>query len=815
MSDYERRFQRSIQKLTIPSWFTDITPSLNTLNNSKQSIISTTPIPWKTSYKEPQRTPEILYVRTPHSYRSCRSSIATSPSPSIHSWHPNFLFDGSRRQKKYEKGIERVSKSSRWYQPTQFIANETTDVQTGNIKVSTSTKHKQQSSKNNHYDTPKIHCNDQNLILKSNLLVTNGDIEKNIVTVQTKNMITNEKQQDNHIKSNESQIMPLAITKEPSSRIELEVVTDEEHDNRSLSMNNNNPIPSRTNLSLSIEKSDDNELLERVANDLVESVLNNILLLQNLEHDDDKNSGVRELSEDENGLRELDENDMNDTDEFIVFATKAELSDDEQASNIPRCSLNKLYTFSKTHHNGIDNSKQKTSNQNTSPSSSSTLEKDVIATNSQLNSNTEQSFDKLFSSSPTCQSHNEQRQTTLDEYVDVILCPSANSHLPKYKSTEGVNEETARIGRLLLDSIPTSFIDDVHHLFQTPISIQSTSNNNRFIASDRTDIYDSPRKDCLAIQQRIIEEYDEELNDEVHRDSAYSSNQERINMQQSFYELLSECYSGYSFIQSDFLIPNISSLQSTTDEAYESEPTTMSSSIGKTAYVHPDLEHEFEYPSPPPPVPDRRLKPGHLKSPTINSRLIKQHNIDSAEYSIIQKPKSLPLTAIQQLIVSTSNNANISSTRTMSSRHYCGSIPISDKLIQSCIDSIRVNAKEDSNDKNKDKRNTGVLSCLHPSTTDDNNNNNNNKRNIIRKSSPLNKMKIKKQKLITDFDEATNGLAIRLPAPIDNSYDLTSKQSLNRTSTPLTTKRVNGIIKDQCVTDNIKSDRTLFYETSV
>jgi len=115
-----------------------------------------------------------------------------------------------------------------------------------------------------------------------------------------------------------------------------------------------------------------------------------------------------------------------------------------------------------------------------------------------------------------------------------------------------------------------------------------------------------------------------ELTDKVRRDSAYSSNQERINIQQSIYEPLSECYSGYSLIQSDFLTPNVSSLQSTTDEAYESEPTTattsprspaMSSSIATTTHIHPDLEHEFEYPSPPPPIPDRRLKPAHLRPP--------------------------------------------------------------------------------------------------------------------------------------------------------------------------------------------------------
>ncbi|CAF4209898.1 unnamed protein product, partial [Rotaria sordida] len=54
--------------------------------------------------------------------------------------------------------------------------------------------------------------------------------------------------------------------------------------------------------------------------------------------------------------------------------------------------------------------------------------------------------------------------------------------------------------------------------------------------------------------------------------------------------------------------------------------------------------------------------------------------------------------------------------------------------------------------------------------------------------------------------EATNGLAILLPASKDNFNDLTNNQNSNRTSTPLTTKRVNGMIKDQRAIDNVKSD---------
>jgi hypothetical protein len=270
--------------------------------------------------------------------------------------------------------------------------------------------------------------------------------------------------------------------------------------------------------------------------------------------------------------------------------------------------------------------------------------------------------------------------------------------------------------------------------------------------------------------------YPIELNAKIRLDSAYSSNQERINIPQSMYEPLSDCYSGYSFIQSDFLTPNISSLQSTTDEAYESEPTTMSSSIATATHVHPELEHEFEFPSPPPPVPDRRLKPAYLKLslPTTKPPLTKQDNTDSNGYSLVQKTKPLPLTAIRQFVTSTSDNSTSSSTKTMSSRHYCGSIPVSNEVIQPYTNSTSIQTNGHSKTKTKEKRTSKALSCLHPSTTD-----NNNKRNTITKSSG-DKIKIKKQKLITEFDEATNGLAIRIPAPTSPRHDSTNKQNLNR-----------------------------------
>ena len=87
---------------------------------------------------------------------------------------------------------------------------------------------------------------------------------------------------------------------------------------------------------------DEDFSLERAANELVQSILADILLLKTLDDSDDQNSGVRELSDDETGLRELDENDMNDTDEFIVFATPNQSSDNCQYH------ANKIYTFSKS-----------------------------------------------------------------------------------------------------------------------------------------------------------------------------------------------------------------------------------------------------------------------------------------------------------------------------------------------------------------------------------------------------------------------------------------------------------------------------------
>ena len=112
-------------------------------------------------------------------------------------------------------------------------------------------------------------------------------------------------------------------------------------------------------------------LLERVASNLTDSIINYAVLFKSLDHDYDKNTDVRELSDDENALRELDENDISGTDEFIVFATKPETSDDndnnnnnsQTSSTIPRDSLNRLYTFSRTNDGDRINSRKVPSNQ--------------------------------------------------------------------------------------------------------------------------------------------------------------------------------------------------------------------------------------------------------------------------------------------------------------------------------------------------------------------------------------------------------------------------------------------------------------------
>lgn len=133
----------------------------------------------------------------------------------------------------------------------------------------------------------------------------------------------------------------------------------------------------------------------------------------------------------------------------------------------------------------------------------------------------------------------------------------------------------------------------------------------------------------------------------------------------SIYESLSECYSGYSSAVSDFVSkPKTASGPSPSDEAYESDRTLSTSSA---ANVHPQLVHEFEYPSPPPPVPDRSLKPSRLRpAPPIKPR---KKKTKTAEIDVSSQ------IAFARTIVSSASETS-SSVRSMSSRHYCGSLPI-------------------------------------------------------------------------------------------------------------------------------------------
>lgn len=259
-----------------------------------------------------------------------------------------------------------------------------------------------------------------------------------------------------------------------------------------------------------------------------------------------------------------------------------------------------------------------------------------------------------------------------------------------------------------------------------------------------------------------------EFLEDIQHDSGYSSNHERFPLPVSIYEHLLDCYSGSSFIHNDLIPTNLSSI---TDEAYESEPTTVSSSIATTmtvAHVHPDLEHEFEYPSPPPPVPDRRLKPAHLRTPPMS----KQESIDSSSYTSVQKTTSVPKTAIEHLIASTSNEVCSTPVKTMSSRHYCGSIPVAREPPLPTKDSLSTVKTPTT----KEKRVSKTLNCLHSSAVNDDHDKS---FAWIKSSSSSYRNKTKKQTK-KEFDEATNGLAIRLPAPSTNGHQTTSKSTLQR-----------------------------------
>jgi hypothetical protein len=338
----------------------------------------------------------------------------------------------------------------------------------------------------------------------------------------------------------------------------------------------------------------------------------------------------------------------------------------------------------------------------------------------------------------------------------------------------------------------------------------------------------SPRKvitttiteEYRCIQRRIVEEIgtgyysirsycsnfyslsniDEQEQEQEHKQSNYSSKYEQLPCdrsltasvpldESSIYESLSDCYSGYSSTQNEFRMPlkaplvsNVTSLVSTADEAYESDPArtispTMSSSTGMTiTHVHPDLENEFEFPSPPPPVPDRRLKPVYLRSgpPAIKPRTPKQHNNTSNADESQQKVLAPSLSVIQHIVASTSNDETTIVTRAMSSRHYCGTLPMSNPLPTS---SNNIETKSKTH-RDSTKRNSKTLSCL-TNTTNDEQQQHQQQHDVIFSKSSMNGSRAKKSSM-NGFDEMTNGLAIRLPASIDNESDSNEKSVTNR-----------------------------------
>jgi hypothetical protein len=137
--------------------------------------------------------------------------------------------------------------------------------------------------------------------------------------------------------------------------VELEEITDEDEYHEKRSSINSKSISTMIESKHDVDDIDNDQarrvLLEQYARDLVNAILVDAVNLSTLSVE--MNMGVRELSDDENGLRELDENEMNETDEFIVFADasnriESDMTDHvQQPSNVPRGSLNRLYTFSR------------------------------------------------------------------------------------------------------------------------------------------------------------------------------------------------------------------------------------------------------------------------------------------------------------------------------------------------------------------------------------------------------------------------------------------------------------------------------------
>ena len=189
------------------------------------------------------------------------------------------------------------------------------------------------------------------------------------------------------------------------------------------------------------------------------------------------------------------------------------------------------------------------------------------------------------------------------------------------------------------------------------------------------------------------------------------------------------------------------------------------STAGVTTYVHPDLEHEFEYPSPPPPVPDRRLKPLHLRPvppPPVKPRTLRPSTKELNDRIDVPKGTTSSLTIIQHLTASASNDSTTSTARMMSSRHYCGSLPINtESTLPTDVSHTAVTTNNE-----KEKPNSKTSHSLNSRAHDDPQD----KQDIIFSKPSLNNTKSKKRST-TYFNEATNGLAIRLPAAVLNGSD--------------------------------------------
>lgn len=124
--------------------------------------------------------------------------------------------------------------------------------------------------------------------------------------------------------------------------------------------------------------------------------------------------------------------------------------------------------------------------QDSSTSDQMIVDKDISITNSLSNTDSNQPVnttinldnDNSANSSPAYRSHIQKRQINLGRYYDGMM-RATSSHLPTHDlrcnltsnkpvSSEGVNEETVRQGRILLDSIPNTI--DVENQFKEDIS---------------------------------------------------------------------------------------------------------------------------------------------------------------------------------------------------------------------------------------------------------------------------------------------------------------------------------------------------------